>query len=95
MHSDAAVARGQPPVNSLMESEEVLLAKIALGLASLSNLCEQFEFHFQFFGNRFNDELGIADGFFNGARQWRCEQLRRRGPLRATFPRFTPSSKAS
>ena len=40
--------------SSVMEREEVLLARIAPGLANLSRDREDFELHFHFLGDRFD-----------------------------------------
>src|SRR5260221_6787758 len=68
MHPDAAV----PVEDNVAEIADGKRGSVAgedgVGLRELVEDSEQLELHFEFFGNGFDDELGVADGFVDHLR---------------------------
>src|SRR5260221_10847872 len=68
MHPDAAVAVEDDIAEIADGKRGSVAGEDGVGLRELVEDGEQLELHFEFFGNGFDDELGVADGFVDHLR---------------------------
>src|ERR1700730_5618475 len=68
VHADAAIA-GNDNVREIADGERRSIAgEDSVGLCEFVEDGEKFEFHFEFFGGGFDDQVGAADGLVNDVR---------------------------